>query len=97
VVNQVQREFNGLGQLISEYQETGAVNVSSSPKFEYVYTVLDSNNRSRITKSNYPSGFQVVYNYGAGLDSTISRLSSLSDTSGTLESHTYMGHGVMVE
>ena len=33
VVNQVQREFNGLGQLITEWQATnGAVNTSTSPK-----------------------------------------------------------------
>src|SRR5207237_8525685 len=36
IVNQVQRAFNGLGQLITEYQShSGAVNTSTSPKVQY--------------------------------------------------------------
>ena len=31
------------------------------------------------------------YNYGSGLDDSISRLTSLSDSSGTLESYLYLG------
>jgi hypothetical protein len=34
----------------------------------------------------YPNGRVLNYNYASGLDSSISRLTSLSDTSGTLES-----------
>ena len=36
------------------------------------------------------------YNYEAGLDDAISRLSSLSDASGTLESYDYLGLGTVV-
>lgn len=36
IVNQVQRDFNGLGQLITEYQaHGGAVNTGSTPKVQY--------------------------------------------------------------
>jgi hypothetical protein len=36
VVNEVQREFDGLGNLTTEYQATsGSVNTSTSPKVQY--------------------------------------------------------------
>ena len=38
----------------------------------------------------------MTYNYSSGLNSTISRLSSLSDSTGTLESYSYMGLGTVV-
>jgi len=35
VVNQIQREFNGLGQMTKEYQAVnGSVNTSTSPKVQ---------------------------------------------------------------
>jgi hypothetical protein len=37
IVNQVQRAFNGLGQMTTEYQAHGsAVNTGTSPKVQYV-------------------------------------------------------------
>ena len=45
----------------------------------------------------YPNGRVLNYNYNAGLDSSISRLSSISDNSGTLESYKYLGLGTVVE
>jgi len=56
IVNQVQREFNGLGQLITEWQATnGAVNTSTSPKVQYAYsfTTSGSMNHSRLTSITY--------------------------------------------
>ncbi len=39
IVHQVQRAFNGLGQLITEWQQRGAaVNTSTSPKVQYAYS-----------------------------------------------------------
>jgi len=39
IVNQVQREFNGLGQLTREWQATnGAVNTSTTPSVQYAYS-----------------------------------------------------------
>ncbi len=98
VVNQVQRAFNGLGQLITEYQaHSGAVNTSTTPKVQYAYSEMGGGaNHSRLTSVTYPNGKVLTYNYATGLDSSISRLSSLSDTSGTLESYSYLGLGTVV-
>ena len=99
VVNEVERVYNGLGQLVEEYQEhSGAVNVSTTPSVEYTYSEMAGGaNHSRLTGVVYPDGKVLTYNYASGLDSTISRLSSLSDTSGTLEAFAYLGLGTVVE
>jgi hypothetical protein len=39
----------------------------------------------------------LTYNYASGLDDSISRLTSLSDNSGTLESYSYLGLGTVVK
>jgi RHS repeat-associated protein len=54
-------------------------------------------NNSRQTSITYPNGKVLNYNYNTGLDSNISRLSSLSDTSGTLESYSYLGLATVVK
>ena len=97
-MNQIQREYNGLGQLITEYQEHGgAVNTSTSPKVQYTYSEMSGGaNHSRLTGIVYPDGMTLSYNYASGLDDAISRLSSISDTSGTLESYSYLGLGTVV-
>lgn len=95
VVNQVQRVFNGLGQLTTEYQATsGSVNTSSTPKVQYGYDSLS--NGARMTSMTYPNGRVLTYNYASGLNSAISRLSSISDSSTTLESYSYLGAGTVV-
>src|SRR5262249_36909893 len=98
VVNQVQRAFNGLGQLITEYQEhSGAVNTSTTPKVQYTYSQMTGGaNHSRIVSLTYPDGYVLSYNYNTGLESSISRLSSLSDSNGTLETYSYLGLGTVV-
>jgi hypothetical protein len=53
-------------------------------------------NHSRLTSITYPSGYVLTFNYATGLNSDISRLSSLSDTSGTLEAYSYLGYGTVV-
>jgi RHS repeat-associated protein len=98
VVNQVERLYNGLGQLIAEYQShSGAVNLSTTPAVQYGYTLMAGGaNNSRLTSITYPDGYSVNYNYNTGLDSTISRLSSLSDSTGTLQTYSYLGLGTVV-
>ena len=51
VVNEVQREFNGLGQILKEYQaHGGAVNTGSTPKVQYTYSDMAGGaNHSRVT------------------------------------------------
>jgi len=79
IVTQVQRQFNGLGQLTTEYQShSGAVNTSTTPKVQYAYSEMAGGaNHSRLTNMTYPSGYVVSYNYSIGLNGNISRLSSL--------------------
>jgi YD repeat-containing protein len=98
IVNQVQRTFNGLGQLTAEYQShSGAVNTGSTPKAQYAYSEMSGGaNHSRLTSTTYPNGKVLTYSYSSGLIDSISRLSSLSDTSGTLESYDYLGLGTVV-
>src|SRR5262249_30235100 len=98
IVNQIQRVYNGLGQPITEYQShSGAVDTNTTPKVQYAYTELSGGaNHSRPTSITYPNGRVVNYNYASGLSDSISRLSSLSDSSGTLESYDYLGVSTVV-
>src|SRR5262249_37660585 len=51
IVNQVQQDYNGLGQLTKEYQSySGAVNAGTTPKAQYAYSEMASGaNHSRST------------------------------------------------
>ena len=76
IVNQVQREFNGLGQLTKEYQAvSGAVNTGSTPTVQYAYSFTPSGsmNHSRLTSMTYPNGRVLSYSFAAGLSDDISR------------------------
>jgi RHS repeat-associated protein len=99
VVNQVERTFNGLGQLAADYQATtGTVNTSTTPKVQYAYNELSGGaNNSRPTSMTYPSGYALSYTYGSGLDTTVSRLTAIADIANTLESFKYLGLGTVVE
>jgi RHS repeat-associated protein len=103
IVNQVQRAYNGLGQLITEYQShSGAVNTSTTPKVQYTYSEMAGGaNHSRPTSLIYPgtgtAAKTVSYNYASGLDDSISRLTSLTSNSVTLESYSYLGLGTVVK
>jgi RHS repeat-associated protein len=98
VVNQVRRAYNGLGQLTTEWQaHSGTVNTSTTPAVGYTYSEMPSGaNHSRLTAVTYPSGYTVNSTYASGLDASISRLSALTDTTGTLESYSYLGLGTVV-
>jgi YD repeat-containing protein len=98
IVNQVQRTFNGLGQMTAEYQShSGAVNTSTTPVVQYAYSEMAGGaNHSRLTSITDPGGAPVVYNYGTGLNNSISRLSSISDGFNTFESYDYLGLSTVV-
>lgn len=98
IVTQIQRAFNGLGQMTREWQSHGgAVNTGSTPSVQYAYSEMPSGaNHSRLTSITYPDGYVLTYNYASGLNGDISRLSSLSDGGGTLESYDYLGLGTVV-
>ena len=99
IVNQVENLYHGLGQLAQQYQShSGAVVTGTTPSVQYAYTEMSGGqNNSRLTSMTYPNGRVLDYNYNSGLDSTISRLSSISDSSATLESYLYLGLGTVVE
>ena len=98
VANQVEDIYNGLGQMIGEYQShSSAVSIGTTPEVQWGYSTIA--NGSRKSDLVYPNGRQVDYNYASGLDSSISRLTSESDdsTSTVLESYKYLGMGTVVE
>jgi RHS repeat-associated protein len=103
VVNQVQRSYNGLGQLTAEYQaHAGAVDPATSLNVQYGYSFVATSggpNHSRLVSMTYPNGRQLNYNYnGTPFDDSISRLTSLSDaTTPTLEGYTYLGLDTVVK
>src|SRR5207249_6507959 len=90
IVNQVLQIYNGLGQLVSEYQShAGAVDPATTPTVQYAYSEMASGaNHSRLVSMTYPNGRVLNYNYASGLDDTIGRLSSIADSSANLETYT---------
>src|SRR5256714_5565944 len=84
--------------MTTEWQaHSGSVNTSTSPKVQYAYSEMPSGaDHSRLTSVTYPSGYVLTYNYSSGLNDSVSRLSSLSDSTGTLESYSYLGLGTVV-
>ncbi|HUO09004.1 MAG TPA: RHS repeat-associated core domain-containing protein [Phycisphaerae bacterium] len=109
-VNQVQRSYNGFGQLVAEYQShSGAVNTSTTPQVQYIYAGPDWNaNYSRLSSITYPNGQQIYYLYtdsgdSSGVSDAISRVTSIStaSTRGTndanvLASYDYLGRSTVV-
>jgi YD repeat-containing protein len=101
--NQVQLTFNGLGQVVTEYQEhNGMVNGGSSQKVQYAYNEMSGGaNNSRLTSMTYPNGRVLNYLYGTGLDTSISRVSSQSEGAGTnavtLAGYSYLGLNTIVK
>jgi RHS repeat-associated protein len=98
IVNQVRQDYNGLGQLITEYQaHGGAVDPMTTSKVQYAYSEMANGvNHSRLVSMTYPDGTVLRYNYGAGVDDAISRLTSLSDNTGILEAYHYLGLNTVV-
>ena len=101
VVNQVKRDFDGLGQLTSEWQAHGAAVDANTPRVQYAHDFDPASggaNRSRLALMTYPDGRVVGHSYGAsgGLDDRIGRLSALTDTGVTLEGYSYLGLGTVV-
>ncbi len=96
IVNQVLDVYTSLGQLTAEYQSvSGAVDTSTTPEVQYAYDATTG----RLTSITYPDGYVLDYNYGSSgsLNDSISRLDSISDDTGTLESYVYQGLDTVVE
>lgn len=99
VLNQVLREYNGLGQVTAEYQShSGTVNTSTTPAVHFTYSEMAGGaNHSRSVGMTYPNGRELSINYASGLDNNVSRISSLSDGSVTLETYSYLGLSTIVK
>ncbi len=96
IVNQVLDVYTSLGQMTAEYQSvSGAVDTSTTPEVQYAYDATTG----RLTSITYPDGYVLDYNYGSSgsLNDSISRLASISDETGTLESYVYQGLDTVVE
>jgi RHS repeat-associated protein len=102
IVNQVENLYNGLGQLIAQYQAvSGAVNTSTTPVVQYAYS--DPSLGSRMVSMTYPNGRILHYGYdGTTLDTAIGRLSYLADDNGSggvgshLQDYQYLGLSTVV-
>lgn len=102
VENQVEDIYNGFGQLIQQYQATtGAVSTGSTPSVQYGYSYSILGNYSRLTSMTYPNGRIEDYGYNTGIDSTISRISTIADyggaDAGTVAAYTYLGLSTIVQ
>ncbi len=100
VVNQVKQVYNGLGQLITEYQSHSGAVTDGTPSVQYAYTEMSNGtNNSRLTTMTYPNGRVIIDNYSAGLDDAISRLTSLQSSGDAqpLEVESYLGLGTVVQ
>jgi YD repeat-containing protein len=90
-----------LGQLTTEYQSAaGAVHTMTTPNVQYAYSFVSGSggpNHSRLVSMTYPNGRVVSYNYNAGVDDRISRLSSLSDSQNVSEAYSYLGLDTVVQ
>ena len=99
IVNQVVNLYDGLGNLVKQFQShSGPVSSPSTPFVQYTYATsyAGSSNYSRLTGVTYPGGTQVTYTYNTGLDSSISRISSVVDGSQTVETCGYLGLSTVV-
>ncbi|MBL9090226.1 MAG: IPT/TIG domain-containing protein [Planctomycetaceae bacterium] len=99
VVNEVQRAYNGFGQLIAEYQShAGAVNTMTTPRVQYAYDD-GADNTARPTTLVYPNGRELFYHYGTASsdDDRLSRVFALqgeatsSSANETYVEYTYVG------
>jgi RHS repeat-associated protein len=93
VVNQVERHYNGFGQLTAEYQSHAGPVTAAAAGVGYGY---DLSHGARLATMTYPDGRVLSYNYAPGLDASIGRLSSLSDATGLLEGYSYLGLGTVI-
>lgn len=106
VVNQVRMDYDGLGNLVTDWQEHAGAVTGSSAKTQYVYDTNFALNYSRITQTVYPSTrvVQQVYNYlnftdtstRSALNTAISRVGFISNSASQanndrIETYAYLG------
>ncbi|HZL35880.1 MAG TPA: RHS repeat-associated core domain-containing protein, partial [Tepidisphaeraceae bacterium] len=102
-LNQVQDEYNGLGELTTQYQElNGVVNTSTSAKVQYAYS--DPTTGSRLMTITYPNQRILHYGYDNNpVDNAIGRVDYQADDNGSggvgshLADYSYLGLSTIVD
>ena len=97
VVNQVQDDYNGLGQLAAQYQSvSGPVSSGSTPEVQYAYS--DPSTGSRLTEMIYPNERILYYGYNNNaLDNAIGRVDYLAEANGTHDvDYYYLGLSTII-
>ena len=101
--NQMLRVYNGLSQLIAEYQAHSGIVFSNTPAVQYTYSEMSGGaNHSRLVSMTYPNGRVIHYGY-SGLDDSINRVSFLADDDGMggigthLEDESFLGLSTVVK
>jgi hypothetical protein len=93
----VQLTYNNFRQLTVEKQSHSGAVGGSTPSVQYAYdSGGSSSNEIRLNQLTYPNGRAVSYNFASGMDSILNRVTSISDTSATLASYTYLGLGTVI-
>jgi RHS repeat-associated protein len=96
-VNQCALTYNTFAQLSEEQQDHGGTVSGSSPSVQYAYdSGASSSNEIRLSSLTYPNTRVVSYNFASGMDASLSRVTSISDTSATLASYTYLGLATVI-
>jgi RHS repeat-associated protein len=91
-LNQCALTYNAFVQLTEEQQDHNGTVSGSSPHVQYAYdSGASGSNEIRLNSLTYPNTRVVDYNYASGMDATLNRLTSISDTGVTLASYAYLG------
>jgi hypothetical protein len=95
----VQRDYNGLGQVTSEWQEHDGEVDAQTLRVQYSYSFAPSGttNHSRPTGFVYPNTKDVTYGYGTGVGSRTSRVQSVSVNTLEVEQYEYLGLDTVVQ
>ena len=92
--------YNGWGNLIEEWQaHDSAVDMQTTPSVQYAYEDGASGSVAkyvRLSQVTYPNGREVHYDYAAGVEDVMSRLSNVGDGANTHASYKYLGAGRIV-
>jgi len=96
-LNQCALTYNSFSQLTEEQQDHNGTVSGSSPSVQYGYdSGGSSSNEIRLSSLTYPNTRVISYNYASGMDATLNRFTSISDTGVTLASYTYLGQSSVV-
>ena len=99
VLNQIQLTYNTFSQLTKEQQEHSGAVTGSSLNVQYGYdSGASSSNEIRPSTITYPNGRVITYSHGTsgGMDDYLNRVTSITDTGGTLAQYTYLGLGTVI-